>query len=58
MGCWLLAGFAAQAAESTVAKLLGDLKSTDEAVRVQAIDELGARGDNAVEAVAPLTALL
>lgn len=58
LGCWLLAGLAAQAAEVTTAKLLGDLKSTDEAVRVQAIDELGARGDKAVEAVAPLTALL
>jgi HEAT repeat protein len=38
--------------------LTGQLKSTDEATRLKAIDELGLQGGKAAEAVAPLTELL
>lgn len=57
-GFLMLAGLAAQAAEVSVTAAIGNLKSTDEAVQLQAIDELGAQGAKAAEAVAPLTALL
>jgi HEAT repeat protein len=57
-GCLMLAGLAAQAAEVSVTDAIGNLKSADEALRLQAIDELGAKGKKAAEAVAPLTALL
>ena len=45
-------------AKSRWPTLIGNLKSADEAVRLQAIDQLGARGAKAAEAVAPLTELL
>lgn len=57
-GCLMLAGLTVQAADVSVTAMIGNLKSTDEAVRLQAIDELGAQGEKAAEAVGPLTALL
>jgi HEAT repeat protein len=49
---------ASQAADRSVAELTRDLKSTNGAAQVLAIDELGAHGERAAEAVAPLTQLL
>jgi HEAT repeat protein len=53
-----LAAAAVGAAEPSVSELLGALKSSDEAARVQAVDQLGAQGAAAAEAVAPLSELL
>jgi HEAT repeat protein len=56
---WLaMGGLAAQPGEASMADLLGGLKSPDEAARLRAIDQLGARGEKAAEAVTPLTELL
>ena len=52
----MLAGTASQATDSSVTELIGQLNSPDAAVRLKAIDELGAQGANAAEAVGPLTA--
>ena len=41
MGAFLALGAAAQAAEDSVATLIGNLKSADKAVQLQAINELG-----------------
>ena len=56
--CLVLGGAVARAGEASVAASIGKLTSPDEAVRLQAIDQLGARGGKAAEAVAPLTKLL
>ncbi len=56
-GCLLLAGQPAHA-EDSVATLVGNLASSDEAVQLRAIDELGMHKTKAAEAVAPLTELL
>ncbi len=40
--CLALAAAAARAAEPSVSELLDGLKSSDEAARVQAVDQLGA----------------
>ncbi len=58
LGCLMLAGSALQAADEPLSTLLGNLKSADESVRLQAIDQIGDRGAKAAEAVAPLTDLL
>ena len=57
-GCLALGGASLRAGEASVAELIGGLKSSDESARLQAIDRLGALGDKAAEAVAPLTELL
>ncbi len=57
-GCLILLGRAASAADSSLAELLGKLKSSDESVRLKAIDEIGSRGGKAAEAVAPLSGML
>jgi HEAT repeat protein len=57
-GCLALGGPALAAGDVSVAELIGGLKSPDESARLQAIDQLGARGEKAAEAVAPLTDLL
>lgn len=57
-GLVMLAGIATQAAASSVEELIGQLGSPEGAARLAAIDQLGARGANAAEAVAPLTELL
>jgi HEAT repeat protein len=57
-GMIMLAVTASQAMDSSVEELIGQLNSSDAAARLQAIDQLGARGANAAEAVVPLTALL
>lgn len=57
-GLILLAAAASQATASSVKELIGQLGSSDAAARLTAIDQLGARGANAAEAVAPLAALL
>jgi HEAT repeat protein len=57
-GLLMLVGTAGQAADASTEDLIGKLNSADSAVRLKAIDELGARGANAAEAVAPLTTLL
>ncbi len=57
-GCLVLSGLVAWADEASVAALIGNLKSSDESVRLRAIDELAARGPHAAEAVAPLVELL
>ena len=58
VGCLVLGGSVAWAGEVSVATLIGNLKSPDESVRLQAIDQLGAQGAKAAEAVAPLSELL
>ena len=58
LGCLMLAGSIVQAADEPLATLVANLKSADEAVRLQAIDQIGDRGEKAAEAVAPLTELL
>ncbi len=55
-GCLVLGGPIVRA--ETTSALVGKLTSADESVRLQAIDQLGARGEKAAEAVAPLTELL
>jgi HEAT repeat protein len=57
-GCLALAAPALRAGEPSVAELIGGLKAADEAARLKTIDQIGARGDKAAEAVAPLTELL
>jgi HEAT repeat protein len=57
-GCLVLSGLIAQAGEVSIEDLIGNLKSSDESVRLQAIDELGASGEEAAEAVTPLVQLL
>jgi HEAT repeat protein len=54
----LAAGSILQANETTVAALVAGLASSDEAAKLHAVSELGARGPNAAEAVGPLTKLL
>ena len=56
--CLTFGARAARAEKEPVATLVDNLKSPDESVRVQAINELGARCAKAAEAVAPLTELL
>ncbi|MGA2796097.1 MAG: HEAT repeat domain-containing protein [Thermoguttaceae bacterium] len=59
LGAWLiLTGQTALAVDSSVKEFTGQLKSSDEAARLKAIDELGLQGGKAAEAVAPLTGLL
>ncbi len=59
LGGWLvLTGSTAQAADPSVKELIGQLKSSEESVRLKAIDQLGAEGEKAAEAVAPLAELL
>jgi HEAT repeat protein len=53
--CLAITGRGLRAAETAVADLLGGLKSSDAAVRLQTIDKLGALGPKAAEAVTPLT---
>ncbi len=56
---WLLLGGALlRAGEVSLAELIGGLKSPDASVRLRAVDQLGARGAKAADAVAPLTDLL
>jgi len=57
-GWLMLGGPVLQAGEASVADLIGGLKSSDESARLRAIDQLGALGEKAAEAVAPLTELL
>jgi HEAT repeat protein len=56
-GCLLLAGSLCHADDS-VATLVGNLQSSDEAVQLRAVDELGALKQKAAEAVTPLAELL
>lgn len=56
--CLMLAGQIAVASEPSVADLVASLKSSEIAVKLQAIDELGALRAKAADAVAPLTELL
>jgi HEAT repeat protein len=59
VGVWLiLTCTIAMAIDSSIKELVGQLKSSDESVRLKAIDQLGAQGEKAAEAVAPLAALL
>ena len=58
-GCLTLAGSMLYADETPVAVLVAkDLKSDNEADKLKALDELGARGEKAAEAVKPIEALL
>ena len=58
-GCLTLGGSRLYADETPVAALVAqDLKSDKEADKLKALDELGARGDKAAEAVKPIEALL
>jgi HEAT repeat protein len=57
-GCMILAGSISQAADSSVKELIGQLNSSDAAVRLKAIDQLGALGEKAAEAAPQLTVLL
>jgi HEAT repeat protein len=56
--CLMLSGLIALADDVSIAMQIGNLKSNDEAVRVQAIDQLAAEGTKSAEAVAPLQDLL
>lgn len=58
VGCLAIQAAALRAAETSVPDLIQQLSSAKEAARLQAIDELGARGEQAAAAVAPLTKLL
>ena len=58
LGCLMMAGSVLRAGEPSVAGLIGGLKSSDEAARLKAVDQLGAMGEKAAAAVAPLTELL
>ena len=59
VGGWLiLAGSTAWAAEASLKDKIGELKGSDESARLTAIDQLGAQGEKAAEAVAPLAELL
>ncbi len=57
-GCLALAGSKLYADETPVAGLVKDLKSDKEADRLKALDDLGARGEKAAEAVKPIEDLL
>jgi HEAT repeat protein len=58
-GCLALAGSKLYADETPVAALVAKgLKSDNEADKLKALDELGARGEKAAEAVKPIEALL
>ncbi|MGA2254251.1 MAG: HEAT repeat domain-containing protein [Thermoguttaceae bacterium] len=58
-GCLTLGGSKLYADETPVAAIVAkDLKSEKEAEKVKALDELGARGEKAAEAVKPIEALL
>jgi HEAT repeat protein len=54
----ILIGSVSQAMDASVKELIGLLKSSDTSSRLRAIDQLGAQGPQAAEAVAPLAALL
>ena len=56
--CLMLGATLACAGEDSIATLVGALPSADKSAQLRAIDELGARGEKAAEAVAPLTQLL
>ena len=58
LGALLLAVSVSWGAPPSVKDLIGALKSSDEAAQVKAIDQLGAKGAKAADAVAPLTELL
>ena len=53
-----MAGSVTWADEVSVEELIGNLKSSDESARLQAIDQLALQGAKAAEAVAPLMKLL
>ncbi len=57
-GCLMLGAAVACAGEDSIPALIDGLTSADKAVQLRSIDELGARGKKAAEAVSPLTALL
>ena len=57
-GCLTLGGWRAYADEAPVAALVSKLKSDNEAEKIKTLNELGARGEKAVEAVTPIEALL
>src|SRR3972149_5252632 len=57
-GCLILTGPTAMATDSSVKELIGQLKSSQESVRLKAIDQLGAQGDSAAGASAPLAEFL
>jgi HEAT repeat protein len=57
-GWLLLGGPLLRAGEVPLAELIGGLKSSDASVRLKSVDQLGARGAKAAEAVVPLTGLL
>ena len=57
LGCVALGGVI-QAGEVSPAELIGGLKAPTETARLQAIDQLGACGEKAAAAVAPLAELL
>jgi HEAT repeat protein len=57
-GCWLILAGSVWAAENSLKDKIGELKSSDEAVRLKAIEQLGTQGESAAEAVEPLSALL
>ena len=54
-GCLVLCGSLVRANEASVAELVGKLASSNESVRLEAIDQLGARGAKSAAAVASLT---
>lgn len=58
IGWMILAGSISRAMESSVTELIGLLKSPDAAVRLKAVDQLGAQGEKAAEATPALTSLL
>jgi HEAT repeat protein len=59
VGGWIiLAGSTSRAADSSVKELIDLLNSPDAAVRLNAIDQLGAQGEKAAEAAPALTSLL
>jgi HEAT repeat protein len=57
-GWLILTGPTAFPADSSVKELIGQLKSSEESVRLKAIDQLGAKGESDVAAIAPLAELL
>ena len=56
--CLMMGAVVARAGEDSIATLIDALTSAEKVVQLQSIDELGARGEKAAEAVAPLTGLL
>ena len=57
-GLIIFASSATSVTAASVKDLINQLKSAEEAARLEAIDQLGAQGARAAEAVGPLTALL